>query len=140
MRRTRHTSGAPWEATVGYARAVRVGPFVHVAGTTATDEYGEPVAPDDAARQAAAIFETIETALGAVGARLDDVVRTRIYVTGIADWEAVGRVHGEVFRTIRPAATLVEVGELVHPDLVVEIEAEAIVAEAIEDTPVAGSE
>ena len=121
------SSGAPWEATVGYSRAVRVGPFVSVAGTTAVDPAGQPLHPGDAGAQTTVILTTIAAALVEAGASLADVVRTRIYVTDIADWEAVGREHGAVFGSIRPAATLVQVAALIDPALVVEIEADAIV-------------
>lgn len=127
--RLRVGSGAPWEAVVGYARAVRVGPHVHVAGTTALDDAGHLVGEGDAYAQAAQCLHRIRAALEAAGARVEDVVRTRIYVTDVARWEEVGRAHGEVFGAVRPASTMVEVAALIDPRMLVEIEAEAYVAE-----------
>jgi enamine deaminase RidA (YjgF/YER057c/UK114 family) len=128
MEKQTYASGTRWEPLVGYSRAIRVGPFVRVAGTTATNEDGEIVARGDPYRQAVQVIENIRTALAAVGADLADVVRTRIYVTDISQWELIGRAHGEFFGEIRPATSMVEVSRLITPDVLVEIEAEAIVA------------
>ncbi|HKQ60874.1 MAG TPA: RidA family protein [Candidatus Polarisedimenticolaceae bacterium] len=125
MSRHNVSSGAPWEPIVGYSRAVRIGPLVCVAGTTAIDDAGRVVGPGDAYAQAVRALERIESALHVVGARRQDVIRTRIYVTDISRWGEVGRAHGEFFGTVRPAATLVQVAGLVDPQMLVEIEADA---------------
>src|SRR6476469_3814348 len=129
MERTCIESGAPWEAIVGYSRAVRVGQQVFVAGTTAPDATGAVVGAT-AYEQARQALRNIEAALERCGAQMADVVRTRMYVVNIDDWEEIGRAHGEVFGAIRPAATMVEVRRLIDPAMLVEIEVDAIIAQA----------
>lgn len=128
MKRERFSSGTQWEPIVGYSRALKVGSVIHVSGTTATDEQGNVIAAGDPAGQAEQIIRNIRAALEALGSGIADVVRTRIYVCNIDDWEAIGRVHGKHFGENRPATSMVEVSRLIDPEMLLEIEAEAVIS------------
>ena len=124
--RVKYSSGSKWEPIVGYSRAIRVGKSVHVSGTTGTDSQGKVVGAGDLGKQAVQALDNIRRALESVGSKLEDVVRTRIYVTDISRWEEVGKAHGAVFKDIRPTTSMLEVKKLISPEILVEIEAEAI--------------
>ena len=127
MQRQNISSGSPWEPLIGYSRAVKFGPYVHVSGTTAFNAQGEIVGAGDPYAQAIQALRNIEDALAKAGAKLTDVVRTRLFLTHITDWKEIGRAHGDIFGKVRPASTVIEVNHLVAPEMLVEIEADAFI-------------
>ena len=126
--RSNYSSGAPWESIAGYSRAVRIGNIIEVAGTTAVDTEGQVVGAGDISKQTDYIFNKIKNALNDAGSKMSDVIRTRMYLTDINDWEAVARVHGDIFSDIKPVSTLVEVSGLIDKELLIEIEVSAVVS------------